>query len=191
MGFRWGFKTEANELADEVRGELGIGPLERLDPRALASCLEIPILGLSELVADAPQIRHLLIVEPEAFSAATVFSGSRRTIVHNDAHAAVRQNSNLAHELAHGILHHPRVCALDDIGCRTWNQDVEDEAAWLSGVLLVSEPATIAIAQGRWTPSQAALRFAVSGRMIQYRLNATGAARRVQRARLTGRSAHR
>lgn len=183
MSFRRGFKTEANELAAEVRGELGIGALERLDPRALASCLEIPILPLSELVAGAPQIRHLLVVEPEAFSAATVFSGARRTIVHNDAHAPVRQNSNLAHELAHGLLHHPRVCALDDIGCRNWNQDLEDEAAWLAGVLLVSEGATIAIAQGRWTRSQAALRFAVSQSMIQYRLNATGAVRRVQRAR--------
>ena len=102
----------------------------------------------------------------------------------------MRQNSNLAHELAHGMLHHPAVCALDDIGCRSWNQDVEDEAAWLAGVLLVSEAATIAIARGRWTPSQAALRFAVSESMIQYRLNATGAVKRVKRARQARKSLH-
>jgi Zn-dependent peptidase ImmA (M78 family) len=189
MSLRRGFKTEANELADEVRAELGLGPLDRLDPGDLACWLEIPVLGLSELVGEAPQVRHLLLVEQGAFSAVTVFSGSARTIVLNDAHAPVRQNSNLAHELAHGLLLHPPTCPLDDIGCRTWNQDVEDEAAWLAGVLLVSEAATIAIAGGRWTLSQAAMQFAVSEKMIRYRMNATGAIERVRRARRAHRAA--
>jgi Zn-dependent peptidase ImmA (M78 family) len=116
----------------------------------------------------------------------TVFAGSTRVIVHNDAHAPVRQHSNLAHELAHGLLLHPPTPALDDRGARLWNQAIEDEVAWLAGALLVSEAATIAIAQGRWTRVAAARHFEVSERMIQFRLNATGAVRRVERMRRAG-----
>ena len=117
------------------------------------------------------------------FSAVTVFAGSERTIVHNDAHARTRQRSNLSHELSHGLLLHPATPALDNKGCRHWNQDIEDEASWLAGVLLVPEAATMAIASGSWTRSAAAEHFGVSQAMIQFRLNSTGAVKRTQRAR--------
>ena len=183
MGFRRGFKTEANSLAADIRGELGLSMFDPLDPGALAAWLEIPIVRLSEFAHQAPAVRHLLEVEQEVFSAVTVFAGSQRTIVHNDAHAPTRQRSNLAHELAHGLLLHPPTPALDNTGCRHWNQDIEDQASWLGGALLVTEPATIAIAKGRWTVEGAAEHFRVSPAMIRFRLNATGAPRRVQRSR--------
>lgn len=118
--------------------------------------------------------------ESPLFSAVTVFDGPRRTIV---THLPGRQNSNLAHELAHGLLGHPPTPAMDDRGCRDWNQDIEDEATWLAGALLVSEPDTIAIARGRWTKVGAADHFGVCPAMIQMRLNATGAVMRVKRSR--------
>lgn len=183
MSFQRGFKTEANSLVADVRGELGLGMFDRLDPHTLAAWLEIPIVRLSEFVDQAPAVKHLLEVEREVFSAVTVFAGSRRTIVHNDAHAPSRQCSNLTHELAHALLLHPPTPALDNTGCRHWNQDIEDQASWLSGALLVPEPATIAIAKGRWTAAGAAEHFGVSTAMIRFRLNATGARRRVQRSR--------
>ena len=186
MGFRRGFKTEANELTVEVRGELGLSLYQALDPFVLAEFLEIPIVGLSDFVREAPAIRHLLDVEPEVFSAVTVFAGSQRTIVHNDAHAPSRQRSNLTHELAHGLLLHPPTPALDDTGCRHWNQQIEDEASWLAGALLVPETAAMAIARGRWTQAGAAQHFGVSQAMIRFRLNSTGAIKRVTRARMSG-----
>ena len=51
-----------------------------------------------------------------------------RTIVHNNGHAFVRQNSNIAHELSHGLRHHPPTPAIDNKGCRNWSQAIEDEA---------------------------------------------------------------
>jgi Zn-dependent peptidase ImmA (M78 family) len=183
MGFRRGFKTEANSLAADIRGELGLSMFDPLDPHALAAWLEIPIIRLSEFADQAPAVRHLLEVEQEVFSAVTVFAGTRRTIVHNDAHAPTRQCSNLTHELAHGMLLHPPTPALDNTGCRHWNQDIEDQASWLGGALLVPEPAAMAIAKGRWTAAAAAEHFGVSPAMIRFRLNATGAPRRVQRSR--------
>lgn len=183
MSFRRGFKTEANDLVAEVRNELGLGLFVELDAHALAAWLEIPIVALSDFVREAPAVQHLLEVETEVFSAVTVFAGTERTIVHNDAHAPSRQKSNLAHELAHGLLLHPPTPALDNSGCRHWNQDIEDEASWLGGALLVPEAATIAIAKGRWTTAGAATHFGVSQAMIRFRLNSTGAMRRIQRAR--------
>lgn len=183
MKFRYGFKTEANDIANEVRAELGLGPLEALDPHRLASFLAIPVLALSELVQDDAGIRHLIGVEPDAFSAVTVFDGTRRLIVHNDGHAPTRQASNLSHELSHGLLGHPPTPALDDTGCRIWSDAIEGEATWLAGILLVTEAATIEIAGGRWSPAEAARYFGVSEQMIQFRVNATGARKRVERAR--------
>src|SRR5713101_2305855 len=87
MAFRRGFKTEANSLALEVRAELRLGMLDRLDPLALVQHLEIPVIKLSDYGRTSAGAKYLLEVEPEAFSAVTVFAGTTRTIVHNDSHA--------------------------------------------------------------------------------------------------------
>lgn len=183
MAYRRGFKTEANGIAEEIRAELGLDDLSRLDPRLLAEHLSIPVLELSEMARDHGILDHLLNVEPEAFSAVTVFSGASRTVVHNDGHVSGRQNSNLAHELSHGLLLHPPTPAMDNTGCRHWNKDIEDEANWLAGVLLVSEAATLEVAKGRWTRGEACDRFGVSRQMLQFRINSTGAVKRVNRLR--------
>lgn len=180
---RRGFKTESKLLAEEIRRELDISWDDPLDPHALADHLAIPVWTVSDFACDFPGVGYLLDGGSEHFSAVTVFAGKRRTIVHNDAHAEARQHSNLAHELAHGLLAHPPTPALDNKGCREWNQDFEDEAAWLGADLLVTESAALAIARGRWTKEQAAVRFQVSPQMIQFRLNATGAVKRAQRQR--------
>lgn len=186
MGYRRGFKTEANQLSHATRSELGLGALDRLDPFTLTEHLAIPVVALSELLTPQGGARHLLHVEPDAFSAVTVFDGLKRTIVHNDAHTDGRMSSNITHEAAHGLLHHRPTPALDDRGCRLWDQDIEDEAAFLSGALLVPEDAALAIARGQFTRSGAASHFGVSEKMIQYRINITGAVARVERARRTG-----
>ena len=90
-----------------------------------------------------PRSRRLYDTEPHLFSAVPVFIGPSRTIFHNDAHSPARQNSNLAHELAPGLLHHPPTPALDDKGNRNWNLNIEGEAGYLSGALLVTEAARV------------------------------------------------
>jgi Zn-dependent peptidase ImmA (M78 family) len=170
-------------LAAEVRGELNLGLFDRLDPLALAEHLGIPVFPLSSMQTDAPAVDHLLTVEPEVFSAVTVFAGPRRRIVHNDGHAWPRQNSNLSHELSHGLLQHPPTPALDNNGCRTWDQDIEDEATWLAGCLLMTPEAALATARGKWTIPEAGNRFGISEQMIRFRMNKTGATTRVKRER--------
>jgi hypothetical protein len=41
---RRGFKTEANDIAREIRGELGLRDVEPLDPWKLAAALEVRVI---------------------------------------------------------------------------------------------------------------------------------------------------
>ncbi len=182
MTYRRGFKSEANSLAGEIRAELNLGPLDPLDPRALAEHLSVPMRDLSSLASAAPEaVSYLLGEEPSSFSAVTVFRGTRRLIVHNDAHPVGRQNSNLAHELGHALLMHEPTPALDDLGSRLWNQGIEDEAQWLAGVLLMTEDATLHVVRRAWSWERICDHFAISQQMATWRINSTGARRRVAR----------
>jgi Zn-dependent peptidase ImmA (M78 family) len=182
--FRRGFKTEANEIARETRRELRLRDVDPLDPWKLAAHLEVPVVPLSSLRTDAPRAARLFrIVEPETFSAVTVFAGTKRMIVYNDSHSRGRQASDIAHELAHALLQHPAAPVLDDLGCRNWDGSLEDEANWLGAALLISEEAAIAIALNGTLLDVAAARYGVSKHLLRFRLNVTGARVRVRRAR--------
>jgi Zn-dependent peptidase ImmA (M78 family) len=177
---RWGFKTEANAIAREIRHDLGVKLIDPLDPWALADHLGIPLIALSTLRNDAPSaVAHFSRAERGAFSAMTVFYGSRRVIVYNDAHTRGRQASDITHELSHALLQHPPSPALDHRGCRKWNRDLEDEADWLAGVLLISEEAALEIVRTGMTVDVAVISYGVSKAMVQWRLNMTGARERV------------
>lgn len=182
VSYRRGFKTEANDIAREVRLELGLTPMDPLDPWMLSHHLEIPIRTLSSMQDYASfGVHHFSSVDISAFSAVTIFNGRERHILHNDFHNLGRQASNLAHELAHALLHHPPTPALDDQGSRNWDQGVEDEANWLGGALLVSEEAALAIERKKLPLTQAAELYKVSKEMIRFRLNVTGAQKRIMR----------
>ena len=184
MGLRWGFKKESATLAAEVRAELGLGPLDRLDPRQLAHHLDIPIVPLSDLAPTCRGALFFLDEERETFSALTVFDGHRRMIIHNDAHSPARQNSNLAHELAHGLLlHEPRPALDAQTGCRLCNSMNEDEANWLAGELLVTREMALAVERGRLTKQHAMERLGVSAQMLRYRIGVTGATKQAARER--------
>ncbi len=184
MKLQHGFKSQAAALAEEVRVELGLTPFDRLDPHALAAHLDIPVVPLSELAAESAGAEYFLTAAQEAFSGLTVFDGARRIIVYNDSHPPARQNSDIAHEVSHALLMHEPTPALDSVtGCREWNGTREDEAAWLSGELLVTGNMALAIARGRFTESQARERLGVSARMLEWRLNMSGARKRAARER--------
>jgi uncharacterized protein DUF955 len=183
MAFRRGFKREAHELAAEVRGDLGLGPLDRLEPPLLLESLAIPAIPLSDhtgLIPDA--VDQLSVVDPGAFSAATVFCGTMRVIVYNDAHHPGRQSSDLTHEAAHALLHHAPAPAFDPVGCRHLDQDQEDEARFLGAALLVTEEAAMNVVRRRLPEREAAARYGVTPKLLRYRINITGARSRVARA---------
>ncbi|MEU9012054.1 ImmA/IrrE family metallo-endopeptidase [Streptomyces sp. NPDC048479] len=88
-------------------------------------------------------------------SALTVHAGPRRHICVNDAHEPPRQNSSISQELSHALLLHPPGPARDATGCRHWDGDVEDEADWLAGSLLITNEDAWSIARGRMSDDEA------------------------------------
>src|SRR4029077_3030660 len=102
---RRGFKTEAEEYAEEFRSELSLPVDGALCPFQLATYLEVPVVGVSELPDLAPSCLAWCSNGGQSeFSATTVNDGSFRLVVHNDSHGPYRQNSNVMHEIAHILL---------------------------------------------------------------------------------------
>jgi Zn-dependent peptidase ImmA (M78 family) len=186
MTLRHGFKSEANNLALEVRAELRLEPNSPVCPLAIAENLGIPVFTVSKLFALdgglAAKAEDFLITYRSAFSAITVFDGNRRCIVHNHSHAHVRQRSNISHELAHALLMHPPHPPFCSNGDRIYKRELEEEASWLGPVLLeTNEGARWAMARGM-SVTDAAKHFEVSEDLMQFRFRMSGA-QRIQRRR--------
>jgi Zn-dependent peptidase ImmA (M78 family) len=182
MGLRWGFKSEANDYAREFRSELGLQPHESLSPWILATHLDIPILPLSNL-ADGASAAVATLTGPErsSFSALTLFEGTRRAILHNDAHHPRRQASNIAHEISHAVLGHTPGPTLDQRSIGVFDKTQEEEAQWLGPALLISEEAALFIVQEGIAMDQAIEIYGVSQDLIEFRIRKTGADRKVKR----------
>jgi len=102
---RRGFEAEAEQEAARVRKDLGLAPHDRLDPRDLARHLGVSIVDAGELV-NAAELEELERLQAFAFSAATFEIDDRKIIVVSPLRNTGRQNSDIAHELAHVMLQH-------------------------------------------------------------------------------------
>lgn len=143
----------------------------------------------AESAADLGKYLTIELHRSPPISAVTVFRDHYRGIVHNDSHSVPRQNSNLTHELAHGLLHHEPAPAIDGMtGCRNFNSSNEDKANRLAGELLITEEMALAVARGQFTQQDVERRLGVSTQMLRWRLNMTGAHKRVARARAARRA---
>ena len=60
---------------------------------------------------------------------------------------------------------------------------LEEEAEWLSGALLISDEAALHIVRSGMVDDEAKTLYGVSRKMLQFRLNVTGARIRVARSR--------
>lgn len=174
---RTGFHSEANGIAASVRAELQLGNFDPLDPWRLAALLDIEIQKLSDIARVEPAVLCLLEEADKSLSAATVFNGSERRIVVNDAHGLPRQCSSICHELAHGLLLHTPVIAFNASGCRNWNQEMEDEADCLGGKLLLTDQAARGLVTRNVPADVAQRKYGISPEMLRYRLNMSGAER--------------
>lgn len=180
--FERGFKSYTNQLAIQVRQELGAAPHAPLCPWSLAEHLAIPVVPMKRLSADRPEIAqhvdYLAHVDSSVFSAITVFSGHKRIIIHNDAHAMTRQRSDLAHELGHALLMHPPHQPFGPEGERIYDRRLENEAGWIGPVLLVPNEAAHWVAEQRLNSEDAAKQYGVSRQLLVFRLRVSGALRR-------------
>jgi Zn-dependent peptidase ImmA (M78 family) len=185
---RRGFKSEAKRLALEVREELEIDAHSPLDPYQLAMLYGVPVFALSDITQGepelAPALAHFTSTKPDVFSAAVIPIGTGRAIVENCGHEPQRRVSTLAHEMAHVLLEHSFTTLLRTSGgeCRESDREQEDEAAELSGELLIPSDAALRLAYRSIPDEEVAERFGVSLKFARWRMDATGARIRATRA---------
>ena len=182
MALRRGFKSEAERIARRARSELGIGAADPVALKALAELLGIEVRAGDELIPRA-RFREIEDLQPGSFSACTLRpSADRPVVVYNPLSAKSRQTSDIAHELAHTLLEHnlSRVERIGDVTFLTCDPNQEEEAAWLSGCLLLPRPLLFVEVRRGAGAKDIASKYGVSERMAQYRLDVTGVVRQNQ-----------
>ncbi len=183
MSLPHGFKAQANRIAVGLRAQMGLAAYDPIDLDALAGWLRVSVVYLSDFAESCPdQVAQLTCRDSAGFSAMIFPIGDGRSIaIVNDAHSPGRQNSSLAHELAHHLLLHSPEEVNNCAGCREFEGGVENEANFLAGCILIPNEAARHIVRSRIDASAAQLRYGVSDRMLEWRLNVSGA--RIQRRR--------
>ena len=184
MALRRGFKSEAERIAKRVQTELGLGAAEPIAPELVAELLGIEIKAGDELL-PRERFQELENIQVNAFSACTLRPSPDRTvIVHNPLSPPTRQRSDVAHELAHTLLDHElsRVQRLGEVTFLSCDPVQEEEAAWLSGCLLLPRALLLTEVRRGIGAREIARKHGVSERMAQYRLDVTGVMRQNQAA---------
>jgi hypothetical protein len=183
MPLRRGFKTTAEAISGELRGEMGLSAHDRLDCEALAGHLAIDVAPITELGEfGATQSALECLLEPEMrFSAITVYRGSRCRIFYNHTHARTRQANSIAHELSHIVLEHEPERFVATGGVRNWNETQEAEADWQAGALLVPRDGALCWLADGGDMSGGAEHFAVSAELFRWRANQTGVVAQLRR----------
>ena len=179
MALRRGFKSEAERIARRVRVDLGLNAADPVAPELIAELLGIEVRAGDELL-PRERFQELEDIQPDAFSACTLRpSPDRVVVVHNPLSPKTRQKSDVAHELAHMLLDHElsRVQRLGDVTFLSCDPVQEEEAAWLSGCLLLPRALLLAEVSRGAGAEDIAQKHGVSERMAQYRLDVTGVVR--------------
>jgi hypothetical protein len=183
-GLRWGFKTEAEAIMREIRDEMKLSLIDRMDAFKLAEHLDIEVVKLSSYGPTHPFVRHFRGKAQRRFSAVTIFlTSTERLILYNDFHHPGRQAADIAHECGHALLLHPPSAAFSSGGCRDVNNECELEATFLGGTLLVPNDAAMLAVRSGWTLEEAADKFGVSTALMRWRINGSGAKKIMDRAR--------
>ena len=122
------------------------------------------------------QVTQLTKRNGGGFSASLIsFGDGRRMVIVNDEHSPARQNSDIAHEIGHTLLAHPLEVLSSTIGCRDYDPDLEEEASYLAGCLLVPNQAAWSIVETGMAMELAQTTYGVSRQMLDWRLNISGA----------------
>ena len=185
-----GFKSRCEEMSNSLRAELGLREVDQLPPDQLASYLDVFIWPATELGLDEDDLRQLLEVDCDSWSAITVSAVGREAVITNPSHRAGRLSSDVMHELSHLLLGHAPttlyVIGEEGLALREFDQTKEQEADWLAGALLLPREALLAIANGRADYDTVRHKYGVSRQMLDFRLRVTGVQRQMDRRRQRG-----
>ncbi|WGQ09022.1 ImmA/IrrE family metallo-endopeptidase [Pedobacter gandavensis] len=177
-----GFKAQAERLAVEYRGKLGLGPADPLCAFELAKYMGVQVFEATDFPKSEREISLLSGNGDQdcGWSALTMKTASGNTIIiHNSFHTAARQQSNIMHELAHIICEHSLKGLTHDvplpIGMREYDKLQEEEAICLGATFQISKPGLMWAIEKNMSNTQIATYFNASEQMVSYRKRLSGA----------------
>jgi Zn-dependent peptidase ImmA (M78 family) len=185
--YKRGFKSWCENTSALLRSELKLSATDPLDPRKLADQLGITVWRLEEIPEIPGECVSVLRSDSDSWSAATLRVGLRHAVILNSSHSPGRTNSDFMHELAHLVLAHTaaRVDVSEDgvLLLSTYDRAQEDEANWLSGVLLLPRDALFFIRKQQMPDAAACKLYGCSQDMLTFRLRMTGVDVQLKRSR--------
>lgn len=182
--FRHGFKAEAERYSLEFRQDLKLEPHAPMMPKDLAEHLGVPVNGISDHPTIPDDVKEFWrSSEDPTFSGLILCDGTYKEIVHNDFHHPRRQNSNIAHEIAHILLGHPLSQAISPKGDRSYDRRIEDEAKWLGATLQLPKASLLHILLNKIPSEETYDAYGVSEQMLRYRIQVTDSFRAAQNIR--------
>jgi Zn-dependent peptidase ImmA (M78 family) len=175
-----GFKTKCENISIEIRKKLDLKKSDPLSPEALAEYLGVYLVKPAgiEYLSDKSRMQ-LLRMDKNSWSAVTISYLGVDMIVYNPTHSKWRHSSDIMHELSHIILGHKpsQIVFLNpdtQIALRDYNQDLEEEATWLAGCLLLPREALLSVRRNRTSDREACHKYGVSVDLLTFRINKTG-----------------
>jgi len=181
MTLKRGFKAHAERIAAAIRTELRLDSAKQVSPRGVAKIRGIEIVAGNKLIPMA-RFEELKKLQADAFSACTFTPSPGNTvIVYYPLHHENRQNSDLAHEIAHVLLDHrlSRLERLNGMSFFACDTEQEAEANWLAGCLLLPRDLLLRLLIDGFDEAGIAEQCHLSKQMVTYRINVTGIRRQL------------
>ncbi len=180
-----GFKSRCENLALQVRSDLGLNKVAPLPAASLAEHLGVQLWSPQDIHGLSSEALQQLGKDKDSWSAVTVAFDGTEAVIYNNRHAKNRQSSDIMHELSHIILNHKPIEMMLfskdlDIVLRDYDEDAEEEAIWLSGCLLLPREALLHIRKQMMDELTATDTYQVSSTLLRFRMNMTGVGRQMR-----------
>lgn len=177
-----GFKKKANQLSKKARIKLGLRVKDYLPPRILAEAMQAQIIDPASLDIPSKILDTLLYHRESEWSALGAFVNDKPLIFVNSSHPRTRIEASIMHELAHFILKHEPMGAINYFGLplTRYDKNQEEEAEFLGGCLQIPEECLFPLfAFKKYTIQKLANHFHCSKQVARMRYNQEGIKYRV------------
>ncbi len=176
---RRGFKSQSEKISSEVRDQIGLTTLDRLDTKLFLDALGIIVWTPNDVPGlDQCDIDQLTNNDPDSWSGVTIRENEKIAIIINPSHPDTRQANTLMHEWAHLRLRHkPNRVDRSEHGLlllTDYPAELEEEADWLAGAVLLPRDGLLYHRQHGLSTEAIANHYRVSESLATWRLRMTG-----------------